>query len=214
MSARARLLTARDALEQTGARETDATGAIVRGLAQYLAQLSIAWKGRDVSFSEVFEHFPDQEDARPVERPFYPNACVYNDIEGAYDGAGMSTRPGAKLPDGTILFRTSELATRLRVRITCTSKEDRAALITMIEDGLTLTDGLFGIRLSLPFYFNTVGEYALASIQYLDNPDDAQQRFYKANLNLNASVVVFGPKKVGELRPRAEIKVGDQPIET
>jgi hypothetical protein len=192
----------------TSRRDTDAHTALVRGLAEYVAGLSIDWGGRDVRFAAVVENYAEPEDGAD-----YPRAAVYGEGQGTYDASRFTPRPAradliSPIDDpGVYLVTRSEYRLTLLLEAWATDKEERAALRAMLEDALSPVEFMYGARLVLPHYHGMHADYELLTGQNQDDDATAIHRWRRATLRVAAQVPVVRPVSLPLLEVRADVQV-------
>jgi len=171
------------AIDFTSRRETSCWGALARGLAEYISQLSISWDGgTSVRLLRVFEGWAEPEDFS-----VYPSASVYSEAPGEYDGDSLSTIREV-LPDGRSLQRVAEFSQTYLVDVWCTQPHERMALVAMLEDAFDPVDWMSGFRLRLPHYHNAVGTYLKSTVTIADSAANAGRRWRLASFAIAATV--------------------------
>lgn len=186
---KARLITSRDDKQTYSAnRETDTRGALTRGVAEILEQLSAqAQGGRVMRFKKVRDDY-----AEPEQTAVYPSAVVRTIGAGTYDASSFTPEiskdsriPG---PDGRYVVKLAELKQDLALEIWATDKKERAELVSALESYLNPVDFMYGFRLELPFYFNARATFELTSVVYEDDEETAMRRYRRALFTVAATV--------------------------
>lgn len=183
-----KLITEQSKVVYSSVRETDARTALARGLAEYLAQLSIqAVGGREFKFNDVF---PDW--AEPEEEANYPQACVYTDLEGTYEDSSftpnMSSKNRVPQPDGRYVVSPNGYAIDFNLEIRAVDPQERMWLSAMVEDALDPVDFRSGALLELPHYFNQRATYRKRRSGYTDDSTRAQARIRIARFIVTANI--------------------------
>lgn len=181
----------------TSIRTTDVRTAMARGLAEYLADKSIIWEGgRRFAFANVFATWAEGE--VPAE---YPAAVIVGTSPMVYEDAELT--PGLiQVRDSTdgdnFYFRqVAGVRQTFDIEIWAVDPAQRMALTAMVEDVLEPTDFMTGLRLELPYYFSSRATYEKMTMAYMDSPSDAQRRWRKAVITVDATCGQFVP--VGRL---------------
>lgn len=204
-SASVRLITkADDEQSWTDRRETDARTAILRGLSEYLSQLTyVAEGGREISFKNVFDSW-----AEPEDEAVYPSAVVRSDAEGKYDDSSLSITVNSKIrvPDGRFVVSPCEYVLDIMIIMWATDPIERSDIFQMVEDAMNPVDYMYGFKLELPFYFNARAQYELMSGTYDDAPDSALQRYRRGSMSVRANVPVVRLVELPGAKPKARIK--------
>lgn len=196
----------------TANQETDARGALTRGLAEYVAGLSRTMPGgRTVAFRYVLPEW-----AEPETGPDYPSASVTSVEEGKYDASSFTPRIllDARLspPDARYLVKASEFMLTMKLDIWCTDPAERMALVAAVEGAMCPTDWMYGARLELPHYFNARATYELLSMSYVDTAEDALRRYRRALVTIAGCVPVMRLVSLPTLKPRVEVQVSEGPL--
>lgn len=195
----------------TANRETDARSALVRGLAEYLSQVSIEVPGgRRSLFKKVLETH-----AEPEELAEYPSAIVDATGTGTYTErltTGSSGSARIAEPDGRFFLTGAEFKTQMTVDVWATDPKERMALSMAVEDSMMPVDWMSGMRLELPHYFNCRADYQLVSMSYLDSTDDAMRRYRRVQYVVTASIPVLRLVKLPVSKMRAEVSVVEENI--
>lgn len=207
-------------------RDTDAHGALIRGLAQYLWTLRVPALGRILEFSRVTEDAAEVED----EATEYPVAAVSGDDEGIYSGPantptpvygvrgvtieGPTPAPAAKRERVPVVFDTPdgaaglfEAATykheRIMAHIWCDSKAERRALVAALEDAAAPHLARSGIYLRLRHYHGVVARYTLVGCQREQSAQEIQSGNWIARFRFVATLPVIRVHR----RPRADVRL-------
>lgn len=189
---------------RTVVEETDAVGAMRRGLKEYLAVASKDVMGRRVFFENVFEEWAEPEEAGIQ----YPSAAVLMaDGSVAYDAHSFSPtiHPDDLLPDGRFVIKVSEASTAFVVEAYCVSPGDRLGIAMLMEEALNPVDFMYGFWLDLPHYF---GQRAMFSLEAVDIPDDstsARHGLRVLRYRLMASISVVRPRNLVPLTPKLQV---------
>lgn len=192
----------------TDNRETDARTALTRGLAEYLEQLSMdVAGGRQVRFERVFQVWADPED-----KAKFPAACVGSTGAGTYDASKFTPEPRAKdrlpLPDGRYLVSPCDFVQDLAVDVWANDPPERTACVAMVEDALSCpVSWMYGMRLLLPHYFNTVGRYELLSVEYIDEEVETIRRYRRAVFKVRSSIAMRRLVATPQARLRFNLEV-------
>lgn len=174
-------------------KETDVRTAITRALAEYLRRLDVYWAGGRYSrFAVVAETWAEPEDAVG-----YPGAAVWTDQPGLYDDSRFTPRT-FELEDKVLLREISEFTQVLKVELFCTDKEERMALVSMLEDAFDPVDWMSGFVLEAPHYHNARITYEKTEMGYLDSAAQAEQRARNAVFTLNTSCPQYRLSGVGQ----------------
>ena len=189
-------------------RETDARTALTRGLAEYLAQLSVDFQGRPLAFANVFSSW-----AQPETQAIYPSAVVYSVEEGAYDASKltMDVNPRNRLPppnDNAYVVSPAEFTLDVTIEIWATDPLERAAIVAMVEDAFSPSTWIgAGIRLELPHYCNERAEFEMISSRYEDTDEDSVRRYRKAFFKARGRVPVVRVQSFPKATIRSKVAV-------
>lgn len=183
-------------------RETDAHGALSRGLKEYLEQLSMNWQGRLIQFSHVFDDWATTEDDAD-----YPAAAMIATEQGMYDASKLT--PSTIAVNATQIVRSvSEFQVPMTIVAVATDPVAREGMAAMLEDALNPVDWMYGVRLELPHYFSTRCTIEPLGSRYLDDPELAQRRRKPIIFYLTGTVVQYrqaGMLKHAEFVPKVEV---------
>lgn len=188
----------------TNSRETDATTALSRGVAEYVANQSIvAAGGRALRFATSFDTW-----AEPAESACYPAFIAYtHDADGEYGAANMSPKVSTfRYPDGSYEVSGSSLEIALKCEIWATDPEERMALALMLEEAFAPVEWMEGFRLELPHYFNQRATFLPGKITYLGDAVDVMSGYWKARIIVAASVPRTRVLPFAEGQPRVLVK--------
>jgi hypothetical protein len=187
----------------TSRRETDCWNALNRGLAEYVAGLSIDWPGgTHLRLLKVFQGW-----AEPESFSKYPSASVYSESPGEYDGDSFSTFQ-QQLPDGRSIQRIAEFVQTYNVDIWCTNPHERMGLVAMLEDALDPVGWMSGFRLTLPHYHGAVATYLKQTLTIADSSENAGRRWRLASFSITGSVSQIrfvGAVPTLDIRVQAEV---------
>lgn len=185
--------------------ETDATSALTRGLAEYLASLAAPVAespDEGLLFRRVVDTWADVE-----QNAEYPAAAVYSADLGTYDEERCTPETiDLDTPAGDVLRHVSELVTTLTVEVYATDRVERVRLVHALERALCPTDWMVGVRLALPHYHGAHAAFRFESVQYFDDEQNAQVRRRRATLTVNAGTSVYVASRAPVMRPRARIE--------
>jgi len=156
---------------------------MARGLAEYLGQQSVEIGGRKLQL-KAYTTWAEPEDAVT-----YPAVAIAAEA-GIYDRG--FTPSFEKSIDGDVsLMAFSEFQQNLIVDLWATDPRERSYLCAMVEESLNPVDWMYGMRLRLPFYHNTVATYELMASQYIDSADDAMAKYRRAQFTVRANMTTY-----------------------
>ena len=182
-----KLVTEASPLSLTLRRETDARTAMARGLAEYMAGLSMVFaSGRKMEFKQVLEVWSE-----PEFKAAYPSAAVQAIGSGEYTDQSMA--PGlVKLDSEQYALReTCSYAIDFVVTVFANDPKERMGLVAMLEDAFNPVEFMFGFWLELPHYHGARATFALKDSSYVDDEDSADSRSRVAELTLSGEVPVY-----------------------
>ncbi len=188
-------------------RTTDMRTALARGLKEYLEPLSVVWEGgRRLAFKKALVVWAEPED--PAE---YPSLVLVAQQEMAYEATQL-TPTLVQSADGTQRFlrQVAEGHQELQLIIWTNDPAARMGLVAAVEDALDPAEFMTGLRLELPYYFGARASYEKLSLLYDDSQGDAQRRYRRAVLRVNANIpqlVPVGP--LPSMRVQTELDVSD-----
>lgn len=180
----------------------DATGALTRGIAEYVASLSL--DGVVPVFLKSFDEWADLED-----EAVYPSFIAYcNDSEGTYEGAAMSTRvSGHRYPDGTYEASSAELAIDVKCEAWANDPNQRALLVALLERAFSPVDWMYGFRMELPHYYGQRATYEPQRILRVGGEAEALRRYAIARMTVRATVPVTSVLPFAEGKPMTRVTV-------
>lgn len=186
--------------------ETDAVGAMRRGLREYLSQAEKTVAGQKVRLLDVFEEWATSED----EAVRYPSAAVLlADGKVTYDGTQFAPKvlPEDKLPDGRYVIKTSEATTMFRVEVHCDNPGDRLAMSMLLEETLNPVDFMYGFALYCPHYFGQTALFSVESAELVDTPETARHGLRPLHAMIAGSISVVRPRGLPLLKPQLQLGV-------
>lgn len=186
---------------RTNREETDAVGAMRRGLKEYLEQISKNVAGAVVRLEEVFEEWATSEDVGTR----YPAAAVLMaDGRVVYDDHNLSPQvhDDDALPDGRAIVKVSEASTEFDIEIHCDEPGQRTGVMMLLEEALNPVDWMYGFQLELPHYFGQRAVFGLLSAELPDDATSARHGLRLVRARLAATISVVRPRKF----PSAQIK--------
>lgn len=190
----------------TSVQQTDARGALCRGLREYLTQL--VWNaegGRQLRFEKVRDNW-----AEPEQNAKYPSAAVYTTTTGNYTAAGFTptVTNDNKLPepDGRFIVSPATLEQELTLEVWANDPKERMQLMALMEDALNPVIYRYGFQLRLPFYFNEVATFTLTSQTVNDSDENAVRRYRVAVFTLMGIVPVRKLVSLPLAKPRFELR--------
>lgn len=180
--------------ELTMTRETDVSTALARGLAEYLGQQSIEVGGRRLDLAAYSTW------AEPEQNVSYPAIAVAPGA-GRYDRSISPITLIEQVDDDLRLVAFTEYEQDLTLELWATDPRERTYLCAMIEEAMSPTEWMYGLRLVLPFYHSTTATYELKNCTYLDNAEDAMAKYRKAQFTVTATVTVYRLLSLPDSRP-------------
>jgi len=182
-----------------GFDEHDVGRAAARGLADYLEQLSIEWRGGSlVRLQRVTLTYGDPYTPAQGHGQLPCANVIGTGREGDYEQNGLG---GAALDLEEVLDTTAILPPGIALqgpalRVWCwspstfmgdfdvelwgRSEEERACLLRMVEDAFDPVEWMNGFILELPHYHNVHATYLKVRRRLDDNPTEARRNVYRA----------------------------------
>lgn len=199
-----------DEIPKTNRVLTDARGAILLGLQEYVQDLKVTATqgGRKVAFARVLKDWPEREqDYTP------PMAVVYSEDEGEYDPVGSKpltpTLDPAGLRTGEFLLHSADFSLSLGLWGRCTESAERIQLMKAVEDALNPVDWMHGCRLVLPHYGSVTADFQVVSNRTVDSADESGARNRTFEFRLVGRVSVIHLRKYVKGRAAANVEIVD-----
>ena len=168
-------------------RSEDARSALARGIQEYIAGLSIEWiGGRSLEFRHVLTSWAEPEDPK-----VYPSAVIVAGVPMDYEDESLTPKTEHCL--GGYVRSVAGCRQRFELLIWTTDPQERKGIVTMLEDALDPVDWMTGIRLELPYYFNSRATYEKKSLYYIDDADSALKRWRRAVITIVGSMPQYVP---------------------
>lgn len=183
-------------------RDTDVSTALARGLAEYLGQQRIEVGGRRLNLMAYSTW------AEPEQAVSYP-AIAVAPSSGTYDRSISPVTLIEQLDHDLRLVAFTELESELTLELWATDPRERTYLCAMIEEALSPTDWMYGLRLVLPFYHSAVATYELKTCQYMDNAEDAMAKYRKAQFTIEAVTTVYRVQSIPDSKPVFRLEVAE-----
>lgn len=187
-----------------------ASRALCRGLAQYLARLqqTTVAGGRVQLIQAVFDTMPEEQDLVQYQRGVL--GAVLPRQPGALDASSLTPQAPVEVkgPVKDTLGRypqvqaIAELNQVLGVEIWGTEASDQDAFALMLEQALNPVDWMYGLRLSLPFYFGLHATYEPRTTFDLTTSEEAKQRIRRVQMEVMASVKMMRQVSFPSSQPR------------
>ena len=206
-----RLITSpREETKWTARRETDAADALVRGLAEYLADLRAEVAGREIKVRAPPSAGWPQGAPPDAELPAL--TVHTGDQTGRYGADDNDSPLGPKVLNvevapGVYPQVTGAFNQPLVVELWCATPSDRRALSAAIEDAMFPVDWMLGVRLELGHYHGAQARYTLVDATRRDSAEDAQARLRKQVFTVASQVALvrLAPRKRADFRTRLEL---------
>ncbi len=186
-------------MQLTGYRETDAHTAMARGLAEYLSQQTIEVGGRKLQLKTYSTW------AEPEDQVSYPAAAIGAEA-GTYD-RGFTPNYVQTVDAKVRLIAVSEFVQDLQIDLWATDPKERLFLSAMIEEVLNPVEWMYGMRLVLPFYHNTIASYELLGSQYTDTSDDAMAKYRRAQFTVRGNMTTYRLLNFPTATPRLDFAI-------
>lgn len=191
-------------------RCTDATTALTRGIAEYVAGMSIVMpSGRQLQFASSYDAW-----AVPENLACYPGFIAYtNDAEGEYDEANNNPQvSNFRYADGSYEVSAVEMTIDIKCEIWANDPEDRQSLMLMLEEGFQPVDWMYGFRLELPHYFHQRATFSPTKNVYMGASQEALAGFYNARMTVRASVPVTRVLSFPQANPQVIVNAGTSDV--
>jgi hypothetical protein len=155
----------------------------LRVLGAYLAEIvfrragptggePIAFRFRD---EDIHIEWPDHEDAMQ-----FPSVVMLSTGPADYNAIGLTAYYEEATKDvyapGTVLYWSSEYTENIALEIWCNTKAERRAIKAGLEIALVPVQQMYGIRFSMPDYFNELVCFSLDTSEVYDEADGARGR--------------------------------------
>lgn len=204
---RTRLITSPTDLQvYTFDREADTRSALARGLQEYLETASIDWfDGNRFEFREVHRTW-----AAPEDPALFPAASVVAAVPAEYEDDRLGSPQLITLEDGTgrRIKIVAEMMQQFDLWIWGSTDNERAAMTAVVEDMLEPNDWMTGLRLELPFYFNSRATYEKVDIVYDDGEGGTQRRWRKSIMSITGNLSQIVPiSPIPDMNPRLVVEV-------
>lgn len=202
----------------SGVRDSDASIALRRGLAEYLHAQLVApafAAGRDVRPRVIVYDWVDWEKLAQ-----WPAIYVGMADDTMYDARAFTTRDVAKiqLADCDKVLRTgAEVVTPLTVEVWANDPRQRQMLVAAVEDALFPVDWMGGFRLALGHYHGAHADFIPKSVRADDNADDAVKRLRLATFSIEARtnlLRVSTPAAAAQVRTHVLVRDPSVPLTT
>src|ERR1700744_86959 len=193
---------------RTTREETDARGAMRRGLQEYLAQAEKDVAGARVRFQEVFEEWAESED----DNVRYPSAAVLlADDEVVYDAHAFTPQVSSddRLPDGRYIVKVSEATTDFIIECHSSSPGEPLGVAMLLEETLNPVDFMYGFVLALPHYFGERASFQVLSAGLPDNEATARHGLRPLRMKVSGRISVVRPRALPTFQPKLQITVED-----
>lgn len=203
------LVTDSDApMVRTDREETDAVGAMRRGLKEYLSQVSKDVAGAKVHFEDVLEEWAEPEDqavAYPAAAVLIPDGLVTFD----QTSFAPSILADDRLPSGRYVIKLSEATTTLVIETYCSTPGERLGVSMLLEEALNPVDWMYGFHLDLPHYFGQRASFAVEQVELPDDATSARHGLRVVRAKVMGRISVVRPRKLPTMQPKLDIRVTD-----
>lgn len=192
----------------------DARTSALKVLRFYLSELTFLRKGAaggpPIRFSvperDILIEWPDHE------REFRLPAIAVVPAEGNYDVLGLGTYVDESTRDvyrkGTVLARVAEYREEFTLQVWASTKAERRALCSGLEDQLTVTEQASGLRLRVDAYYRQVACFAWLSRTIVDGEESARGRRL-ANVKVELRITLVRLVNYEPLTPQVQTIVGE-----
>lgn len=206
-----RLLLATEAPVYSTVQLTDARGALLRGLREYV--MNLVWQadgGQELRFKACREGW-----AEPEQNAAFPSAAVYTQERGRYDSSSFTPQvlPRQRVEDTQVyLVQPCTLKQPLVLHLWCTSPKERMQLTALMEQALNPVLYRYGFMLELPFYFGAHASYSLEEGEHEEVEDQAARRMKTVQFSVLGEVPVLRPVVLPAAQPKFDLRrVGEGP---
>jgi len=172
---------------------------MARGLSEYLGQQTIEVGGRKLQL-KAYTTWAEPEDVVT-----YPAIAIAAEA-GIYDRS-FTPSYESTIERDVRLMAFAEFQQNLIVDLWATDPRERSYLCAMVEESLNPVDWMYGMRLMLPFYHNTVATYEMLSSQYFDSSDDAMAKYRRAQFTVRANMTTYRLLRFPDTVTRFELEV-------
>lgn len=170
--------------------ECDVSTALQRGLAEYIVTQVSQYAGQQIKLASCYYEWAEQED-----EVVFPTAAVRMHGDVTYDARTLSgpdindsDEPDHANPRKRVAEVSEAIAT-LRITVRSNTPQQLRQLIKMLERSLAPVDWIYGVFITLPFYYNQRAAYAKEKVTYVDTPVTAQSRQREAHILVSARLM-------------------------
>lgn len=140
----------------------------------------------------------------------FPSISFIQVQDGTYNPIGLTALTLEDTRDkygvGSVLVQQSQYVENVAIEVFASLKPERRAIIKGLEEALVPTDYLYGIRFSMPEYYDQVATFSLVSRKLDEGPDVARHR-RMGNLVVEMTYNVVALVNYVEFRPILQIDV-------
>jgi len=186
----------------TANQETDAVGAAMRALAEYLDGLYFPnWNGKPLASFHTIDAAPEQGDGFTA-----PSVAVLPpDGDSPLSNVMVTPQLTAVPNNGGWLVTSSTMTFKLLVEIIATDHDTLSGMTALVVRGLAPQSGRGGLTLRAPHYFNLTIDYVFRG--YGRRKYDAEVNTHMQRLMVDADVLLADLYPVDQWPINTEIKV-------
>jgi hypothetical protein len=133
--------------------------------------------------------------------------------KGMYDAIGLTSYIEEETRDvfapGTVLQWQSEYTETFQIEAWASKKAERRALIACLESDLVPTEQMYGVRFTMPDYYNEQVCFTLMSRTNIDDADSAKNR-RRARLDVEMRYTVVRLVNYSEFQPQTYVELRPQ----
>jgi hypothetical protein len=158
-----------------------------------------------IPIDDIHIEWPDNEvDMR------FPSIVFLSQGRANYDAIGLGTNLLEQTADrfgaGTVLQVQSEYTENFAIEIWASKKPERRAILAGLEVALTPTEQMYGIRFTVPEYYDQVCRFTLMDREIFDEPDGALNR-RRARLYLEMTINMVALVNYRRIEPMMKTEV-------
>jgi hypothetical protein len=140
----------------------------------------------------------------------YPGVVMLQVEDGVYEAIGLTSHIDESTKDvyapGTVILTQSEYTETFALEVHTSLKPERRAVIVGLEQALTPTEQMYGIRFRMPDYYDQHVCFTVMSRRLNDDPDSARHRRI-ATLNIEMRYNVVALIDAVTMRPIVKVNV-------
>lgn len=156
-----------------------------------------------IAAQNIHIEWPDHEVDRET-----PSVVFLQTEDGMYDAIGLTAAVDEETKDvyapGTVLQTQSEYRETFTLEVHASLKPERRAIVVGLEQAMTPTEQMYGIRFRMPAYFDQHVCFTLNSRRFNEDPDSARHRRV-AQLKIEMRYNVVALINVVTMRPLIKV---------